>query len=250
MAVDLANNIKFSNVDFLQDENNQTVATGTYVHDTFDITVTELNHGFSQGDIVFLNFTSGSSPSGFYDVTPVNANEYTVITEVALLTSGNYERKKIVDVVRVVNTSAKDAANWTQLSSTNIDASNIVAGTIDPERLADTGTANSFTFLRGDSSYQNVIQSIKFSTPDCMVAESSLSDTSYIEKVDITVAGSGYTNGTYQNIPMLGGNVPISDSGVARATYTVADVTTGGIILTVSNLNQTPESYTANKPLT
>ena len=79
-----------------------------------------------------------------------------------------------------------------------------------------------------------------------MVAESSLSDTSYIEKVDITVAGSGYTNGTYQNIPMLGGNVPISDSGVARATYTVADVTTGGIIASTSNLNQTPESYTAN----
>ena len=246
LAVDLANNIKYSNVDFLQDEANQTVATGTYVHDTFDITVTELNHGFSQGDIVYLNFTSGSSPSGFYDVTPVNANEYTVITAVALLTSGNYERKKIVDVIRVVNTSAKDAANWTQLSSTNIDASNIVAGTIDPERLGKTGIANSFTFLRGDSSYQNVIQSIKFSTADCMVAESSLSDTSYIEKVDITVAGTGYTNGTYQNIPMLGGNVPISDSGVARATYTVADVTTGGIIASVSNLNQTPESYTAN----
>ena len=37
------------------------------------------------------------------------------------------------------------------------------------------------------------------------------------------------------------------DSGVARATYTVADVTTGGIIATVSNLNQTPESYTATQ---
>ena len=246
LAVDLANNIKYSNVDFLQDEANNTVATGTYTHDTFDITVTELNHGFAQGDIVYLDFTSGSSPSGFYDVTPVNANEYTVITAVALLTSGNYERKKIVDVIRTVNTSAQDAANWTQLSSTNIDASNIVAGTIDPERLGKTGIANSFTFLRGDSSYQNVIQSIKFSTADCMVAESSLSDTSYIERVEITVAGTGYTNGTYQNIPMLGGNVPISDSGVARATYTVADVTTGGIILTTSNLNQTPESYTAN----
>ena len=111
-----------------------------------------MNHGFAQGDIVYLDFTSGSSPSGFYDVTPVNANEYTVITEIALLTSGNYERKKIVDVIRTVNTSANDASNWTQLSSTNIDASNIVAGTIDPERLGKTGIANSFTFLRGDSS--------------------------------------------------------------------------------------------------
>ena len=246
LQIDIANNIKFSNVDFMQDESNATIATGTYTHDTYDITVTETNHGFAQGDIVYLNFTSGSSPSGFYDITPVNANEYKVIAAISLLTSGNYERKKIVDVIRTVNTSANDAANWTQLSSTNIDASNIVAGTIDPERLADTGTANSFTFLRGDSSYQNVIQSIKFSTADCMVAESSLSDTSYIEKVEITVAGVGYTVGTYQNIPMLGGNVSISNAGVARATYTVADVTTGGIILTTSNLNQTPESYTPN----
>ena len=46
---------------------------------------------------------------------------------------------------------------------------------------------------------------------------------------------------------MLGGNVPIANAGVARATYTVADVTTGGIIASTSNLNQTPESYTANQ---
>ena len=247
LEIEIANNIKISDVDFMQEETNTTVTTGTYVHDTYDITVSETNHGFSQGDIVYLNFTSGSSPSGFYSITPVNANEYTVTAQISLLTSGNYERKKIIDVIRTVNTSAKDASNWTQLSSTNIDASNIVAGVIDPERLAATGTANSFTFLRGDSSYQYAIQSVKFSTDDCMVAESSLSDTSYIEKVDITVAGVGYSNGTYQNIPMLGGNVPISDAGVARATYTVADVTTGGIIDTVSNLNQTPGSYTASQ---
>ena len=135
----------------MQEETNTTVTTGTYVHDTYDITVSQTNHGFSQGDIVYLNFTSGSSPSGFYSITPVNANEYTVTAQISLLTSGNYERKKIVDVIRTVNTSAKDASNWTQLSSTNIDASNIVAGVIDPERLAATGTANSFTFLRGDT---------------------------------------------------------------------------------------------------
>ena len=246
LTADLANNIKFSDVDFMLEESNTTLATGAYVHDTYDITVTESNHGFAQGDIVYLDFTSGSSPSGFYAITPVNANEYTVTAAVALLTSGNYNRKKIVDVTRTVNTSANDAANWTQLSSTNIDASNIVAGTIDPERLADTGVANSFTFLRGDSSYQYTIQSVKFATDDCMIAESSLSDTSYIEKVTVTTGGTGYTVGTYQNIPMLGGNVSISDAGVARATYTVADVTTGGIIATVSNLNQTPTSYTVS----
>jgi hypothetical protein len=247
LYVDLANNIKLSDIDFLLDEANVTVASGVYTHDTFDITITETNHGFSQGDTVYLEFTSGSSTSGFYAIdTIVNANEYTVVAQTALLTSGNYNRKRIVDLTRVVNTSASNAQNWTQLSSTNIDASNIVAGVIDPQRLADTGVANSFTFLRGDASFQYAVQSIKFTTADVLVGESSIQDNSYIERVDIINPGSGYTVGTYQNIPMVGGNVQISESGVARATYTVSDVVTGGIIDSVSNLNFVPGSYTPN----
>ena len=62
LALDLSNNIKFQNIDFIRDAANVTEATGTYTHDTLDITVTESNHGFSQGDTVFLEFTSGSSP--------------------------------------------------------------------------------------------------------------------------------------------------------------------------------------------
>ena len=78
-------------------------------------------------------------------------------------------RKRIIDLTRVINTSASNAANWTQLTSTNIDASNIVAGTIDPERLAGKGTANSYTFLRGDSSWEYALQAIRPTTQDAIV---------------------------------------------------------------------------------
>ena len=148
-------------------------------------------------------------------------------------------RKRIIDLSRVINTSATNAANWTQLTSTNIDASNIVAGTIDPERMAGKGTANSFTFLRGDSSWEYALQSVRPTTQDAMVVGGSLSDSSYIDSITITNGGTGYTNGTYQNIPMGGGNISISSDSVARATYIV----TGGTI-TSAQVTDSGTGYT------
>ena len=66
-----------------------------------------------------------------------------------------------VRVSSVVNTSSSEKTNWNSLAVTNIDASNIISGTVSPTRLASSGTANTDTFLRGDSSYQTVVQSIK-----------------------------------------------------------------------------------------
>ena len=66
-----------------------------------------------------------------------------------------------VQVSSVVNTSSRLKANWNSLAVTNIDASNIISGTISPTRLAASGVANTDSFLRGDSSYQTVVQSLK-----------------------------------------------------------------------------------------
>ena len=154
-------------------------------------------------------------------------------------------RKRIIDLSRVINTSASNAANWTQLTSTNIDASNIVAGTIDPERLAGKGTANSYTFLRGDSSWEYALQSIRPTTQDAIVIGGSLSDSSYIESITIVSGGTGYTNGTYQNIPMDGGNISISSDNVARGTYVVS----GGTI-TSASVTDSGTGYTAGFTVT
>ena len=148
----------------------------------------------------------------------INGNQYSVTSVNSGTASGNMARKRIIDLSRVINTSASNAANWTQLTSTNIDASNIVAGVVDPERLAGKGTSNSYTFLRGDSSWEYALQSVRPTTADAIVIGGSLTDSSYVDSITITNGGTGYTNGTYQNIPMGGGNISISSDDVARAT--------------------------------
>jgi len=68
-----------------------------------------------------------------------------------------------VNLSRVVNTSASNEFNWVPLTSASIDAASISTGTISTSRLAlpNTGSANSFTFLRGDQSFKPVVQGIK-----------------------------------------------------------------------------------------
>jgi len=67
-----------------------------------------------------------------------------------------------VPVIRTVNTSATNPNNWVSLSTSSISAQDITSGIISSSRLAgNAGEANSFTFLRGDSSYAAAVQSIK-----------------------------------------------------------------------------------------
>ena len=66
-----------------------------------------------------------------------------------------------VNISRVVNTSSTNNNNWVSLSSNQIAASDITSGVIETDRLATGGSANSFTFLRGDQNYAPAVQSIK-----------------------------------------------------------------------------------------
>ena len=239
--IDIANNIKFDAGDFILDQSLANEGTGTYSQSGTTITVSETGHNLSNVDLVYLDFTSGGASDGFYTVSVLNANQFTVTSLTSATLSGNVNRKRIIDLTRAINTSASNAANWTQLTSTNIDASNIVAGVIDPERMAGKGTANSYTFLRGDSSWEYALQSIRPTTQDALVVGGSLSDSSYIDSITITAGGSGYTDGTYQNIPMDGGNISISSDNVARATYIVS----GGAIISAS-VTDSGTGYTGN----
>ncbi len=246
VSIDIANNIKFDAGDFILDQALANEATGTYSQSGTTITVTESSsHNLSNADLVYLDFTSGGASDGFYTISLINSTQYSVTSASSGTNSGNMARKRIIDLSRVINTSATNAANWTQLTSTNIDASNIVAGTIDPERMAGKGTANSFTFLRGDSSWEYALQSVRPTTQDAMVVGGSLSDSSYIDSITISNGGTGYTNGTYQNIPMGGGNISISSDSVARATYIV----TGGTI-TSAQVTDSGTGYTGDFSVT
>ena len=241
VSIDIANNIKFDAGDFILDQANANEGTGTYSQSGTTITITENSHGLSNAALAFIDFTSGGASDGFYTISLINGNQYSVTSPSSGTNSGNMARKRIIDLSRAINTSATNAANWTQLTSTNIDASNIVAGIIDPERLAGKGAANSFSFLRGDSSWEYALQAIRATTSDAMVIGGSLSDSSYIDSITITNGGTNYTNGTYQNIPMDGGNISISSDNVARATYIV----TGGTI-TSATVTDSGTGYTGD----
>lgn len=63
--------------------------TGTYnIPGTTVCTVTIANHGLSNGDRVYLNFTSGTAVDESYEVSNVATNTFTVTTG-TLTTSGN-----------------------------------------------------------------------------------------------------------------------------------------------------------------
>lgn len=109
-----------------------------------------------------------------------------------------------VSVFGVVNTSSVSATNWSPLSTTNVDASNIISGVVNTSRLAGSGTANNTTYLRGDSTWHTVVQSLKETSSPITLTGSYASvgtDNLYygdvsvdIERVDSNSGDASYTN--------------------------------------------------------
>ena len=93
-------------------------------------------------------------------------------------------------IQEVVNTSSRIKDNWSSLAVTNIDADNIVSGTIGPSRLASSGVANTETFLRGDSTYAEVVQHlVKANTLDNPITLTGLNvGGEFYEDVSIGIA--------------------------------------------------------------
>jgi hypothetical protein len=125
-----------------------------------------------------------------------------------------------VQVNAVINTSSRLKDNWNTLAVTNIDAENIISGTISPSRLAATGVANSDSALFGDSSYKTVVQSLKkANTTDnpITLTGSSLGGEFYGDPVNIGIA----------NVDLDAGN-PFSTLGTSRFLQTQFDVNSDG----------------------
>jgi len=72
---------------------NATAITGTSAtysqSGTTTLTVTMTAHGLSNGDSVYLDFTTGTAVDGNYTVTVLTANTFTIVQAVARTTSGN-----------------------------------------------------------------------------------------------------------------------------------------------------------------
>ena len=125
--------------------------------------------GYVVGDT--LQLSSGLSITGVdyatVGVTSVQTRLYTKLANrIKFSTSDNaIGIGTIVPVISEVNTSSASTSNYTVVSTTNIDASNIVSGTVSPSRLG-SGTASIDTFLAGNSSYRKVITSVGIATTE------------------------------------------------------------------------------------
>lgn len=157
-------------------------------------TIVFVNHGFSTGDAIRV---TGSTPLGidtsaFYYVGSVTQNGFTFhSTQSDATSSANGVTFNAVGVAQTgtgvitltkqnvrygstVNTSSTDVTNWSLLAQADIDAANIISGTISPSRLG-SGSANSNTVLYGNSEYKKVVSSVGIAstTPMGIVATSS-----------------------------------------------------------------------------
>lgn len=124
-----------------------------------------------------------------------------------------------VTVIGAINTSSNVKANWNTLSINNIDASNIISGVITSSRLASQGVANTETFLRGDSNWVPVVQSV-----------------SEIGDSPIVITGNGDSSGYYADIAIDvdrvegdRGDALYTNVGVAKFLKTQFNVSVDGL---------------------
>jgi hypothetical protein len=65
------------------------VVSGTYSQTGTTATITITDHGLVNGQRVFVDFLTGTSRDGVYDITYINANSFSVTTVNSVSTSGN-----------------------------------------------------------------------------------------------------------------------------------------------------------------
>ena len=140
------------------------------------------DHGFTNGQafrFVGANPPTGMSSGGYYYAGTVSQNTFSVhefqqdaensvngVTQGAInfIQTGSGSADFIhqnITIYGEVNTSGSVETNWALTGSANVDASNIVSGVISTSRLAAVGTANSDTYLKGDSSWDYATRTVR-----------------------------------------------------------------------------------------
>lgn len=172
---------------------------------------TYTNISATGGDGTNASFTISRNGSGaISNVVVYNYGKNYISGDTLTIVGASIGGTTPTDNITVTITSVLN--NWSALSGANIDASNIISGTIVPSRLG-SGTANTTTFLRGDSSWQYAVQglSVDSSSPLSLTVSvglpggfTTLNSTNYyygdvklsVNRVDGALSGdlSGYTN--------------------------------------------------------
>jgi len=123
--------------------------------------------GQGYNSVPTISFTNTSGGSGAQATAEIESRLYGDIVNSIKIGSNDFVDSsdvpaETVDVIRVVNTSASNDANWVSLNTGTISADAIVDGPIPTDILADNSeSANSNTFLAGDQSYKKVVKSLR-----------------------------------------------------------------------------------------
>ena len=143
-----------------------------------------------------------------------------IVNNIKMLDTDTFDddASNTVNINRVVNTSGNNNSNWVSLSTNQIAASDITSGVIETDRLASGGTANSFTFLRGDQNFALAVQSVKG-------AESRYFAKLYSQ----ATLGASQLIFTTNSDTLVGHEVVNNIAGIANDTSINGVVTTGGL---------------------
>jgi hypothetical protein len=140
------------------------------------------DHGFNAGQA--FRFVSSNPPTGmisgnYYYAGSVTQNGFSVHelqqdaidsnsgvlqSNINFIQTGSGSAdfvKQNITIYGEINTSSTLDENWALTGSANVDASNIVSGVISTSRLAAVGSANSNTYLKGDSSWDYAVRTAR-----------------------------------------------------------------------------------------
>jgi hypothetical protein len=92
--------------------------SGTYSRTLTTVTVTMTSHGMSTGHYVRLNFTTGTATDGYYPVTVVDANTFTIVDSASGTTSGNVTRNIWVRSQKNISNISRSGVGVYQLTFT------------------------------------------------------------------------------------------------------------------------------------
>ena len=228
---------RLNQIDFLSTPANAGHTLTRNTINLVDNSVVVVNHGYTTGNAIRVeSLSDGSSSNALFSVNAeavasgsrffvgsVTTNSFTLhelrsdaLSSVNDLVTNAKDIDGIgvgsasiiqnnVQVNGVINTSSRLIKNWNSLAATNIDAENIISGTISPSRLGSSGVPNSDTALFGDSGYKNVVQTLKKqNTTDnpITLTGSSVGGEFYGDPVNIGIANADFA--TLQTFSTLG----------------------------------------------
>ena len=123
--------------------------------------------GYTSAPTVTIAAPPGSGTQATADALIESRLYGDIINNIKILDTDSIDDDSVpantININRAVNTSSFDAANWVSLSAQAVNIGDLTAtsGNVISSTLLGTGSANSFTFLRGDTRYAPAVQTIK-----------------------------------------------------------------------------------------